>query len=169
MCIQKPAAFDVRGFFIACVSLGLLFLTGCSSQQATQDADPSRANEVVFTAMQQAGKPYRHGGSSPQTGFDCSGLIYYTYKHTVGLAVPRMVKSLYAAPYPTIEKNRLQSGDVVIFSTNWHNKPDHAGIYVGQQRFVHAPSTGGKVRIDSLDSGYWKPRFLTGKRILVQQ
>jgi len=167
--IEKPATLSARGFFIVCVSLCLLFLVGCTSQPATQDANPSRANAVVFSAMQQAGRPYRYGGSSPQTGFDCSGLIYYAYQNAAGLAVPRTVKSLYAAPYPNIANHQLQGGDVVIFSTNRGNKPDHAGIYVGEQRFVHAPSTGGTVRIDTLDSSYWKSRFLTGKRVLIQR
>src|SRR5690606_25795779 len=101
--------------------------------------------------------------------FDCSGLIDYTYWNAVGIAVPRTVKSLYTAPFPDISSKQLQGGDIVIFSTGWRNKPDHAGIYVGEQRFVHAPSTGGKVRIDTLNSDYWKNRFLTGKRILTQR
>ena len=167
MCRKRPAALEARGFFIACIFLHTLFLIGCSSQQTASEATSPLASEVVFNAMQQAGKPYRYGGSSPQTGFDCSGLIQYTYRNAAGLAVPRTVSALYAAPYPTVNRQQLQSGDIVIFATGWRNKPDHAGIYVGEQRFVHAPSSGGKVRIDPLDSGYWQSRFLTGKRVLL--
>ena len=167
MCRKRPAALEARGFFIACIFLHTLFLIGCSSQQTASEATSPLASEVVFNAMQQAGKPYRYGGSSPQTGFDCSGLIQYTYRNAAGLAVPRTVSALYAAPYPSVNRQQLQSGDIVIFATSWRNKPDHAGIYVGEQRFVHAPSSGGKVRIDPLDSGYWQSRFLTGKRVLL--
>jgi cell wall-associated NlpC family hydrolase len=169
MCRKKPAARNARGFFIAGIFLHTLFLFGCSSQQTAPEATSPLASEVVFNAMQQAGKPYRYGGSSPQTGFDCSGLIQYTYRNAAGLAVPRTVSALYAAPYPSVNRQQLQSGDIVIFATSWRNKPDHAGIYVGEQRFVHAPSTGGKVRVDSLQSDYWNPRFLAGKRILRAQ
>ena len=165
--IKKPAAPTARGFFIACIFLHALFLAGCSSQQTAPEATSPLASEVVFNAMQQVGKPYRYGGSSPQTCFDCSGLIHYAYQNATAVAVPRTVKSLYAAPYPQIEKSQLQGGDVVIFATGWRNTPDHAGIYVGEQRFVHAPSSGGAVRIDSLASDYWKNRFLIGKRILI--
>jgi len=66
-----------------------------------------------------------------------------------------------------VNREQLQSGDIVIFATGWRNKPDHAGIYVGDERFVHAPSSGGKVRIDPLNNGYWQGRFLTGKRVLL--
>lgn len=167
MCRTKPAAHDARGFFIVFFLLGVSFLFGCSSQQTAPSADQARADEVVFNTMQQVGKPYRYGGSSPQTGFDCSGLIQYAYRNAAGLAVPRTVAALYTAPYPTVNREQLQSGDIVIFATGWRNKPDHAGIYVGDERFVHAPSSGGKVRIDPLNSGYWQGRFLTGKRVLL--
>lgn len=164
ICLSKPAACRARGFFIAYISLFLLFFVGCTSQQS---APPTQGNteEVVFNAMQQVGRPYRYGGSSPQTGFDCSGLIHYSYQQALGIATPRTVKAIYSASYPNIEQQDLQPGDIVVFATNWKNKPDHAGIYVGKQRFVHAPSSGGVVQIDPLNRGYWQKNFLTGKRV----
>lgn len=163
--IKKPAAPTARGFFIACIFLHTLFLLGCSSQQTAPEAASPLASEVVFNAMQQVGRPYRYGGSSPQTGFDCSGLIHYSYQQALGIATPRTVKAIYSASYPNIEQQDLQPGDIVVFATNWKNKPDHAGIYVGKQRFVHAPSSGGVVQIDPLNRGYWQKHFLTGKRV----
>ena len=144
----------------------LLLLTGCASQHDVA-VNPDKANEVTFSAMQQVGKPYRYGGHSPKTGFDCSGLVNYVYKESAGIKLPRTVKDLAAMPAPAISRNDLQTGDLVIFGTTRSKKPDHAGIYVGKGRFVHAPSSGGKVRLDYLDERYWQRSFLTGKRLLA--
>jgi cell wall-associated NlpC family hydrolase len=146
--------------------LFLLLLAGCASQRDAS-VDPEKANEVTFSAMQQVGKPYRYGGSSPKTGFDCSGLVDYVYRQSVGIKLPRTVKALNAMHAPTIDKSDLQTGDLVIFATGWGSKPDHAGIYVGKGRFVHSPSTGGKVRLDKLGDDYWQRSFLNGKRPLA--
>lgn len=144
----------------------MLLLAGCASQRDTS-VDPAKANEVTFSAMQQVGKPYRYGGSSPKTGFDCSGLVDYVYRQSVGMKLPRTVRELDAMHAPTIDKSGLQTGDLVIFATGWGSKPDHAGIYVGKGRFVHSPSTGGKVRLDKLADDYWRRSFLNGKRPLA--
>lgn len=154
-------------FFI----LFLLLLTGCASQHDSSGnippVDSAKANEVMFSAMQQVGKPYRYGGSSPQNGFDCSGLINYVYRESVGLKLPRTVKELKTASAPSINREDLQTSDLVIFATKSNGTPDHAGIYVGKGRFVHAPSSGGKVRLDKLDDAYWQRSFLVGKRLLA--
>lgn len=119
--------------------------------------------------MQQVGKPYRYGGESPQSGFDCSGLIQYVFLNSVDIHLPRTVNALSHSPYPTVDSSQLTTGDVVIFATQRRSKPDHAGIYVGQGRFVHAPSSGSKVRLDTLYSDYWHEHFLIGKRVLPSQ
>jgi len=150
----------------ACLLLTLL-LTGCSSQREISSANPEQANEVMFTAMQQVGKPYRYGGSSPNSGFDCSGLVNYVYRQSVGIKLPRTVRELNDLDSPQIDKSNLESGDLVIFATGWSKKADHAGIYVGKGRFVHAPSSGGKVRLDKMDDKYWQRSFITGKRPLA--
>lgn len=147
-------------------SLIVIFLVGCASQRDTP-VDPAKANEVTFAAMQQVGKPYRYGGNSPQTGFDCSGLVGYVYRQSVGIHLPRTTKEMEKIDAPTIAKSNLQTGDLLIFATGWSKKPDHAGIYVGQGRFVHAPSSGGKVRLDKLGDDYWQRSFLNGKRPLA--
>lgn len=149
-----------------------LLLTSCASQHDSSANNPAvdaeKANEVIFSAMQQVGKPYRYGGSSPQSGFDCSGLINYVYNNSIGAKLPRTVKALRALPAPSINQENLQASDLVIFATKPNGTPDHAGIYVGKGRFVHAPSSGGKVRLDTLSDAYWQRSFLTGKRLLTK-
>ena len=152
----------------AIIILFFLLLTGCVSQHDAS-VNPDKANEVMFAAMQQVGKPYRYGGSSPTTGFDCSGLIDYVFLESIGMKLPRTVKELKAMPAPSIDKKDLQSGDLIIFATGRSRKADHAGIYVGQGRVVHAPSSGGKVRLDKLNDDYWRRSFLIGKRPLANR
>ena len=81
--------------------------------------------------------------------------------------MPRTTKEIEKIPAPTIARNNLQTGDLVIFATGRSKKPDHAGIYVGDGRFVHAPSKGGTVRLDKLGDDYWQRSFLNGKRPLA--
>ena len=148
--------------------LFFLLLAGCASQR-DESVNPEKANEVTFSAMQQVGKPYRYGGSSPKTGFDCSGLINYVYRNSVDIKLPRTTKALNDMHVPAVEKGDLQTGDLVIFATGRTSKPDHAGIFVGKGRFVHAPSTGGKVRLDQMSDEYWQRSFLIGKRPLANR
>ena len=111
-------------------------------------ADPARANAVLMRAISLVGTPYRWGGNTPEGGFDCSGLIGYVYKNSAGVAPPRAVAQL-AGFGQRVDAGQLRTGDLVVFGTS------HAGIYVGEGRFVHAPSTGGTVRMDSLQSRHW--------------
>lgn len=127
------------------------------------------ADDVLLRAMAQIGTPYRWGGSSPQTGFDCSGLIGYVFQHSMNIKLPRSTREMIQVKAPVIARNNLRSGDIVFFATNGGRRVSHAGIYVGDNRFVHAPSTGGKVRIDSLTSPYWSKAYLQAKRYLPEQ
>ncbi len=155
------------GLFIVCLLCAIL-LTGCSSssQREHETSASPLANDIAFTAMQQVGKPYRYGGDSPASGFDCSGLIGYVYQSSAGIPLPRTVNAMQASPYPTVTLSQLHTGDVVVFATGRWRQASHAGIYVGAGRFVHAPSSGGRVRLDNLNDAYWQPRFLNGKRVL---
>jgi len=143
----------------------LIFLTGCSTSPTVQRPAvsgsvvevPSRlsleqSNDVTIYAMSLVGTPYRHGGNTPQSGFDCSGLIGHVYQSRAGVRAPRTVLALSdwgnAVPGPS-----LRTGDLVVFGPA--GAATHAGIYVGEGRFVHAPSSGGEVRLDSLRSNYW--------------
>ena len=104
--------------------------------------------------------PYRYGGNTPDGGFDCSGLIGYVYLRTVGLAPPRTVAQLSAFGQ-SVPAQSLRTGDLVVFGGR---RPHHAGIYVGQGRFVHAPSTGGEVRLDHLHGPHWSRQAVAFRR-----
>ena len=117
------------------------------------------SNDIAIHAMGLVGTPYRYGGNTPDTGFDCSGLIGYVYQSHAGTAPPRTVAQLDGWGQP-IEAQSLRTGDLVVFGRG--RTPSHAGIYVGEGRFVHAPSSGGEVRLDRLDSRFWagqRPAF----------
>lgn len=161
---MRPLSTLAQFFLTAFLSV---LLTACSSQRiGTPDA--TQANNIAFTAMTQVGKPYRYGGSSPQTGFDCSGLIGYVYR-SEGITLPRTVAAISADDSPDVtDADDLFTGDIVIFGNGMLAKPDHAGIYVGKGRFVHAPSRGGKVRLEPIDRGYWSSRFIKAKRPLLR-
>jgi cell wall-associated NlpC family hydrolase len=122
------------------------------------------ANEVLFLAISLVGTPYRYGGNTPDAGFDCSGLIGYVFREAAALRLPRTTGELKALRGSDIARRALRSGDLVFFGSR--GRVNHAGIYVGEGRFVHAPSSGGTVRLDALDGHYWRDHFLAGKRLL---
>jgi cell wall-associated NlpC family hydrolase len=155
--------------------LGLLaLLTACASTPpdelppAQSAPGPSAAAEdVLFRAIGLVGTPYRYGGNTPESGFDCSGLIGYVYRDAAGILLPRSTAELLALRAPSVAANALMPGDLLFFSTNGSGKVSHAGIYVGERRFVHAPRAGGTVRLEALDLGYWQKSYLAAKRVLA--
>ncbi|MBS4151002.1 C40 family peptidase [Pseudomonadota bacterium DY0742] len=124
------------------------------------------ANDVLFRALGLVGTPYRYGGNTPGSGFDCSGLIGYVYRDAAGLALPRTTQQMSQAQGANVRREALQAGDLVFFATSGGRRVSHAGIYVGEGRFVHAPSSGGTVRLDSLGNRYWNKTYLGAKRVL---
>ncbi len=145
--------------FLPCLACAatLLVLGGCGTtrppppQRAPIVYSPlsdAQAHDIAIHALGLVGTPYRYGGNTPDGGFDCSGLIGYVYKNSAGVAPPRTVAQL-AGFGQRVDAGQLRTGDLVVFGTS------HAGIYVGEGRFVHAPSTGGTVRMDSLQSRHW--------------
>ncbi|MCF7750980.1 C40 family peptidase [Bacillus subtilis subsp. subtilis] len=126
--------------------------------------DPQAANAVLMRAIGLVGTPYRYGGNTPESGFDCSGLVAYVYREMLDLKLPRTSRDLAAVQGPKIEPTRLAPGDLVFFGSR--GTVSHVGIYVGEGRFVHAPSTGGTVRLDSLGGAYWKDHYTGAKRVL---
>lgn len=123
------------------------------------------AEDVLFRALGLVGTPYRYGGNTPDGGFDCSGLIGYVYRDAAGIRLPRSTRELIALRGPVIGRDALRSGDLVFFATSGGRQVSHAGIYVGEGRFVHAPSSGGTVRLDSLSNSYWQRTYLEAKRV----
>lgn len=127
------------------------------------------AEDVLFRALGLVGTPYRYGGNTPAGGFDCSGLIGYVYRDAAGISLPRSTRELIGMRAPVVSRDRLQSGDLVFFATNGGSQVSHAGIYVGEGRFVHAPSSGGTVRLDSLSNSYWQRTYLNAKRVFTPE
>ena len=124
------------------------------------------AAEVLFRALGLVGTPYRWGGNTPDSGFDCSGLIKYVYNDAAGISLPRTTREMIVMRAQSIGQDKLQTGDLLFFATNGGSQVSHAGIYVGEGRFVHAPATGGTVKLDSLNKAYWQRAYLNAKRVL---
>lgn len=113
------------------------------------------------TALSLRGAPYRNGGGDPN-GFDCSGFVHYVYEQH-GVAMPRLVREQFKVG-KTIDRNRLEAGDLVFFSTVAPGA-SHVGIMIGGDQFIHAPSEKGVVRVESLAAQYWSSRYIGAKRV----
>lgn len=123
------------------------------------------ANNVLFHALALVGTPYRWGGDTPATGFDCSGLVDYIYRYGADILLPHNARELSRLHGRKIRRMRnLVSGDLVFFDID--GGISHVGVYVGKGRFVDAPDTGGTVRLDDIDGPYWSEHFAYGKRLL---
>lgn len=161
-------------FAVVPLGLALLLLAGCGTAPVVRVPAPGalpapvssrllpeQAGDVTLYAVGLVGTPYRFGGNTPEGGFDCSGLIGHVYQSRADVQPPRTVARLQ---YWGTEVGRAEarSGDLVLFAQR--GEATHAGIYVGEGRFVHAPSTGGEVRLDSLQSRYWAAQRVTFRR-----
>jgi cell wall-associated NlpC family hydrolase len=122
-----------------------------------------RASDLVVTAMGFLGVPYRRGGNSVETGFDCSGFVKAMYEQTIGLVLPRRANE-QAAATQTIDKKDLQPGDLVFFNT-MRRAFSHVGIYVGNGKFIHSPKPGAEVRVEDMGVSYWARRFDGARRV----
>ena len=165
---------------LAACAAALLVLGGCSTSRApsasssSSSASPAapirtspplsaeQAHDIAIHALGLVGTPYRYGGNTPESGFDCSGLIGYVYRNQVGTPPPRTVAQLSGWGQP-VANGELRTGDLVVFGKG--RTPTHAGIYVGAGRFVHAPSAGGEVRMDHLQSRYWSRQNASFRRL----
>ena len=178
----KPRPAPLRGF--ALLSLALAFATllaGCGGGETVRrdgrapvvakrawpvvpPEDPARANAVLMRALGLVGTPYRYGGNSPEGGFDCSGLVNFVFHDAAQVRLPRTSRDLNAMQGPRIAPERLAAADLVFFGHG--GTVTHVGIYVGEGRFVHAPSSGGTVRLDHLDAPWWSSRYTGSRRVL---
>jgi len=127
------------------------------------DRATATAQDAVDQAMDLLGIRYRRGGSSPETGFDCSGFVSHVFREGLGLILPRSSKEMSKSGQE-IGREELRPGDLVFFNT-MRRTFSHVGIYLGDNQFVHAPRTGARVRIEDLRDGYWMKRFNGGRRI----
>jgi cell wall-associated NlpC family hydrolase len=122
-----------------------------------------KAGDVVVGALNMIGVRYRWGGTSPDSGLDCSGFVRYVFQDTLGLALPRRAEEMSRVG----EKVRvadLKPGDLVFFNT-MRRTFSHVGIYIGDNKFVHSPSTGSTIRVDDMDDAYWEKRFTGARRV----
>ena len=151
---------DDMGSFMA--NKGLIEKLGSSMSSAGRVVSDT-ASELVVNAMGFLGVPYKRGGNSFDQGFDCSGFVKSIYQQTVGLVLPRRAAEQAAATRP-IDQSELQPGDLVFFNT-LKSAFSHVGIYVGDNKFIHSPRTGGVVRVEDMRIGYWSSRFNGARRV----
>ncbi len=139
-------------------------LSVLAPQDIANDPMDDAATELAFRAVQYLGIPYRSGGSSP-AGFDCSGLVKFVFNEVLGARLPHRADQIVRVGQP-LKTADLAPGDLVFYNT-MGRRYSHVGIYLGDNRFIHAPSSGGVVRIENMDMAYWKKRFNGARRIDV--
>lgn len=157
----------VRNYFLLVIVS--LFLVGCSADPkvhhtppASKSASPNSGGMKIQTyAKSLLGIPYKYGGTTPRTGFDCSGFVMYVHKKN-NIKIPRVARDQYKSG-KKIARHALQLGDLVFFET-YRKGASHVGIYIGDNQFIHSPSRGKDVRIGSLSNSYFKPRYLGARR-----
>ncbi len=140
-------------------------LTGAAAAANGPQNDIGKIQSILQRALTLLGTPYRWGGTDPDSGLDCSGLVGYVFRTALGVDLPRVSRDMAANGDGELIKNReeLRQGDLVFFGAR--GRVNHVGIYVGEGRFLHSPSTGKDVRVDTLTSGYWGGRFMQARRV----
>jgi cell wall-associated NlpC family hydrolase len=144
---------------------GLFLLASLASLPAWgwYDGATTERERPLVHALQAVGVHYRYGGRSPETGFDCSGLIAHIFERAWGLLLPPRTEELSKVG-KAVKLKELEPGDLVFYNTR--NRPySHVGIYLGDGRFLHAPRPGAKVRVESVGTGYWRARFNGARRL----
>jgi cell wall-associated NlpC family hydrolase len=138
-----------------------------ASSLNTGDAGDNRVQAVLKRALALLGTPYRWGGNTPESGLDCSGLVGYVFRTTLGIELPRASREMARMGDAQLIRKRedLQQGDLVFFGRK--GLVNHVGIYVGEGRFLHAPSRGKDVRVDTLADGYWAQKFMQARRVTL--
>ena len=144
-------------------ALLLLVLFPAVSCRAWYDGATTERDRPLVQALQTVGVQYRYGGRSPDTGFDCSGLITHVFERAWGVILPSGTDALSKVG-KSIRLKELEPGDLVFYNTR--NRPfSHVGIYIGEGRFLHAPRPGATVRVESVDTNYWRTRFNGARRV----
>lgn len=141
---------------------GLMTRLGEQIQQARESVG-EKASELVINAMGFLGVPYKYGGNSAETGFDCSGFVRAVFEQSVGKVLPRRSDE-QAAATQAIDRSELKPGDLVFFNT-MRRAFSHVGIYMGDGKFIHAPRTGSQVRVEDMRLAYWQTRFNGARRV----
>ncbi len=123
-----------------------------------------QASDLVVTALNFLGVPYRRGGDSPEQGFDCSGFTRHLFEQTFGLVLPRRAdEQARESSLAPVDRAELKPGDLVFFNT-MKRAFSHVGIYIGEGKFIHSPRSGGQVRVEDMGSSYWATRYNGARR-----
>lgn len=145
-------------------ALFVCFLLFAAPAWSWNDGATTDRDRPLIQAMYTLGVKYVLGGRSPEIGFDCSGLVMHVFERAWGLLLPAGTEALSKVGRPVAKVKELAPGDLVFYNTR--NRPNsHVGIYLGDGRFVHAPRPGAQVRIESLETPYWRARFTGGRRL----
>jgi len=151
----------MRYFFL----ITLLALGACVSDKNYIQSQHGDADSLVSYARSLIGTPYKYGGETPASGFDCSGFVGYVYNRALDIILPRSTFEI-STMGKAVRSNDLRTGDLVFFNT-LHRRFSHVGIYLGDYRFIHAPSSGGSVRIEYMLDDYWKRKYNGARRITL--
>lgn len=142
-----------------------VFVPSRSDTPAAQPSGSSdSADELIKSAMGLLGVAYRYGGNSARTGFDCSGFMQHIFRRTMGMNLPR-TSAEQARLGTHVNRSDLQPGDMVFFRTAGRGRISHVGLYIGNNRFIHAPRTGKRIEITSLSNKYWNAKYAFGRRV----
>ena len=169
-CATPAADDDAIGRYLQ--ERGLVTATPAASPPAASPAGPGpaaptlrdQAADLVLTALNYLDLPYRRGGNSADAGFDCSGFTRHIFQLSLGVVLPRRVDEQASAKgLVTVARDQLEPGDLVFFNT-LRRTFSHVGIYIGEGKFIHAPRTGGAVRLEDMRVAYWSKRFTGARR-----
>ena len=128
---------------------------------------PSLADSMLAHGLSLVGTRYRPGGTSVQSGFDCSGFVGFLYKQQMGIQLPRSTREMITLDAPKVARSELEPGDIIFFNNRGRGRVSHAGIYLGDNQFIHSSSSrSGGVRVDSLADRYWNSSYMLAKRVL---
>ena len=133
-----------------------------SSSGRRSSGSQDEAGDLIMNAMSLIGLSYRFGGNSPTQGLDCSGFMQYIFKRSMGITLPRTSAEM-ATVGQQVDRANLKPGDMVFFGSG--GRVSHVGMYIGNDRFIHAPRTGRDIEITSMSGNYWKSRYITARRV----
>lgn len=135
-----------------------------SARQSSQRSGGDGSGDLIMNAMSLIGVAYRFGGNSPTQGLDCSGFMQYIFRRSMGVNLPRTAAAM-ATVGQAVDRANLKPGDMVFFRTAGGSRISHVGMYIGNDRFIHAPRTGRNIEITSLSGHYWTSKYATARRI----
>jgi len=165
--LHSPLSPSGRGVMSAKDARNLPGIAPTSDDTAVAAPSEGRIKGMLKRALALLGTPYRWGGTSPEAGFDCSGLVGYVFRNSLGIELPRISRDMAHVGEAIHERSALVEGDLVFFSRRG-TRVDHVGIYIGDGKFVHAPRTGKDVEVANLATGYWSKKFLQARRVATQ-